>query len=97
MYNFYNVTADKTDEQYQALEKIKEEAYAEGWRRGREAGFAAGYAAAQGKPQEKIEAAYEQGVRDAAALRPLRRPVTPQQDEEMNELLSPQHKNGCGY
>lgn len=68
MYNFYNVTADKTDE-WQALEKIKREAFEQG----RAAGFAAGYAAAQGQPQEKIEQAYQQGIKDAALLRPIRR------------------------
>ena len=68
MYNFYNVTADKTDE-WQALEKIKKEAY----EAGRQAGFAAGYAAAQGQPQAKIDAAYEQGIRDAAKLQPVRK------------------------
>lgn len=62
MYNFYNVTTDKTDE-WQALEKIKVAEYARGYAYGRQAGFAAGYEAAQGKPQAKIEEAYQQGVR----------------------------------
>lgn len=55
MYQMYNTTED----QWQALEKIKKEAYEQG----RQAGFAAGYEAAQGQPKEKIEAAYEQGLR----------------------------------
>ena len=62
MYNLYNTTAD----QWQALEKIKKEAYDAG----RAAGFAAGYAAAQGQPAEKIEQAYQQGWRDSVASQP---------------------------
>lgn len=52
----------------------------EGVAQGKRLGFQAGFAAAQAQPQAKIEAAYEQGYRRAV--------VSPQQDEEMNDLLN---------
>ena len=66
MYNLYNQTEQ---DNWQALEKIKKEAYEEG----RQAGFRAGFAAALEQPNAKIEAAYEQGKADAAVLRPVRK------------------------
>ena len=43
----------------------------QGFDAGRAAGFAAGFAAAQQQPAAKIEAAYEQGMADAAKLVPV--------------------------
>ena len=75
MYNFYNMNMQQAlnNLYYQAAEKLKKDAYDKGFDAGRAAGFAAGYAAAQGQPQEKIEQAYQQGIKDAALLRPIRR------------------------
>lgn len=65
MYNLYNITADE----WAALETLKRKAFEEG----RASGFRAGFAAAQQQPAAKIEAAYEQGVSDAARLVPVTR------------------------
>ena len=81
MYPLYNIT----DDDFKALRDIKRKAYEEGVHKGHAAGledgirigtqrgFQAGYAAAQQQPQAKLEAAYEQGQRDAAKLVPIRK------------------------
>lgn len=75
MYNFYNMNMQQAMDNlyFQAAEKLKKDAYDKGFDAGRAAGFAAGYAAAQGQPQAKIEEAYQQGIKDAAVLQPVRK------------------------
>lgn len=82
MYNLYNMDLAELELRWAAFEKVKQIEYGKGYEAGRQAGFAAGFAAAQGQPQAKIDAAYEQGIRDAAKLVPVRGPV---------------RKNGVGY
>lgn len=62
-------------------EEIKKAAFDKGYQEGRAAGFAAGYAAARQQPAEKLQRAYEQGVRDAQVMM-------------QKQLL---RKNGVGY
>lgn len=69
MYTMYN----RPTHEWKALDKLLKDAYENGFDAGRAAGFAAGYAAAQGQPQAKIEEAYQQGIKDAAVLQPVRK------------------------
>lgn len=97
VYPLYNVTEPWAPMSKEEFMERQKNAFDEG----RRAGFQAGFAAATEQPAAKIEEAFKQG-KEAGYLKAQQdffrtpRPMTPLEDEKLNELLAPK-KNGVGY
>ena len=99
MYNFYNITADKTDE-WQALEKIKKEAFDEGYKQGINRGLS------DNVNNEKHytegfkrgrEAGFLAGFEAAKGKAGDKIEAAYEQGKADAAKLQPVRKNGCGY